>query len=288
MEMVDSQLEQLQSVAQLLAGGDVLPVRSVNKVLSSRRAGFKLINGYGPTENTTFTCCRVMDSSTEVGQSVEIGKPIANTQVYILDQHLQPVPIGVPGELYAGGDGLAREYHHRPELTAERFLPNPFGAVPGGRLYKTGDRARYLPDGNIEFLGRIDGQVKIRGFRIELGEIEAVLGRHPAVAGVVVVARDDTEKTEVGKPKPAGKRLLAYIVPKQEPPPSVTELRLFLEKTLPDYMTPSAFVFLNAFPLTPSGKVDRKALPAPVSNGLDSDNHIAPRTPVEQVLAGIW
>ena len=175
-----------------------------------------------PTENTTFTCCYVMTDEGQVGDSVSIGRPISNTQVYILDRHLQPVPAVVPGELYIGGDGLARGYLNRPELTAEKFIPDPFSDRPGSRLYKTGDLARYLPDGNIEFLGRIDNQVKVRGYRIELGEIEAVLRQHPAVRDTVVIARED----QLGD-----KRLAAYVVPDKESIISTSELRGFLNRS---------------------------------------------------------
>ena len=215
-----------------------------------------------------------------LGWSVPIGRPIANTQVYILDHHLQPVPVGGPGELYIGGDGLARGYLNRPELTAERFIPNPFSPESGTRLYKTGDLARYLPDGVIEFLGRRDHQVKIRGFRIELGEIEAVLTQHPMVQEAIVLARED---------RPTEKRLVAYVVPKpaQSSPPSA--LRAFLQTRLPEYMVPAAYMRLEKFPLTPHGKVDRQSLPVPddasyVREGVSA----TPQTVVEELLAGIW
>ncbi len=204
--MVDSQLSSLKNVRQLLAGGDVLSVSHVKKALQELK-GCILINGYGPTENTTFTCCYALTDPTQVGNSVPIGRPIANTKVYLLDEKLQPQPIGVPGELYIGGDGLARGYLNRPDLTNEKFIPNPFSNELGERLYKTGDKARYLPDGNIEFLGRIDNQVKIGGFRIELGEIEAVLTAHPALRQAVVLAREDA---------PGDKRLVAYVVPNSQ------------------------------------------------------------------------
>ncbi len=201
--MVDERLEDLRTVRQLLSGGDVLSVPHVKRVLATL-TGCTLINGYGPTENTTFTCCYKMTQVEHIGASVPIGRPIANTSVYILDRHLQAVPVGVPGELYTGGDGLARDYHNRPGLTAEKFICNPFGE---GRLYCTGDRVRHLPDGNIEFLGRIDNQVKVRGFRIELGEIEAVLERHPAVRHAVVLAL-----AEAG----GDKRLAAFLTLRPE------------------------------------------------------------------------
>ncbi|MGH9463236.1 MAG: non-ribosomal peptide synthetase, partial [Vicinamibacteria bacterium] len=201
-QMVDTRIESLRGVRQLLAGGETLSVPHVRRMLEVI-GNNRLINGYGPTENTTFTCCYVMTADTRIGHTVPIGRPISNSRVYVLDSRLQPVPVGVYGELHIGGDGLAREYLHQPQLTEEKFVPDPFGAEPGARLYKTGDRVRYLPDGNIEFLGRVDNQVKIRGYRIELGEIEAALSTHPAVREAVVLAREDT---------PGEKRLVAYIV----------------------------------------------------------------------------
>ncbi|MBP1689123.1 MAG: amino acid adenylation enzyme/thioester reductase family protein [Deltaproteobacteria bacterium] len=189
-QMVDTQLDNLRGVRQLLAGGEALSVAHVRRMLGVIGSG-RLINGYGPTENTTFTCCYVMTADTRIENTVPIGRPIANTRVYVLDRHMQPVPMGVPGELYVGGDGLAREYLHQPQLTAEKFVADPFDPTGQGRLYRTGDLVRYLPEGNLEFLGRIDQQVKIRGFRIEPGEIEAVLNRQPQVREAVVVARED-------------------------------------------------------------------------------------------------
>jgi acyl carrier protein len=199
---------------------------------------------------------------------------------------MRPVPIGVPGELCIGGLGVARGYLNRPELTKEKFVPDPFSDDPGARLYKTGDLARYLQDGNIEYLGRIDHQVKIRGFRTELGEIEAVLALHPAVRESVVVARDDSS----GDSTPTGlKQLVAYFVSALYHPPSVGELRDHLKAKLPEYMVPSAFVELEALPLTPNGKIDRKALPAPDPSSFRTEEAYAPpRTQVEEVLAGIW
>ncbi|MCP4665367.1 MAG: amino acid adenylation domain-containing protein, partial [Deltaproteobacteria bacterium] len=193
-------------------------------------------------------------------RTVPIGSPIANTEVYVLDRSLAPVPVGVAGELLAGGDGLARGYAGRAQLTAEKFVPHPFAARPGERLYRTGDLVRYLPEGAIEFLGRIDHQVKLRGFRVELGEIEAVLNRHRGLRESAVVLRDESAG--------AAKRLAAYVVAAGEPPPAVRELREFLKQALPDYMVPAVFAFLDALPLTPNGKVDRaalgrRALPAP-------------------------
>ena len=210
---------------------------------------------------------------------IPIGRPVSNTQIYLLDAQLQLVPIGVPGELYIGGAGLARGYLNRPDITAFAFIPNPFSDVPGTRLYKTGDLACYLPNGNIEFLGRIDNQIKIRGFRIELGEIETVLGQHPHVRENIVMAREDV---------PGNKHLVAYVVSDQENVPTLRELHRFLKDKLPDYMVPSAFVFLESLPLTPNGKVDRLALPMPDIVAELESTYVAPRTPVEEVIAGIW
>jgi aryl carrier-like protein len=208
-----------------------------------------------------------------------IGSPIPDLQVYILDQNLQPVPIGVKGEIHVGGAGLARGYLNRPDLTASKFIRNPFSDKQGAILYKTGDEARYLSDGNIEYLGRIDHQVKIRGFRIELGEIEAVLSQHPEVREAVVIARED---------QPGNKRLVAYIVPNR-PDLTIKELRRLLQQKLPDYMVPADFVLLPTLPLTPNGKVNRFALPAPDRAKSDlCEDFVAPRTPIEEVLAAIW
>jgi acyl carrier protein len=232
---------------------------------------------YGPTETTIWS---TMHPVTEAGGSVSIGRPIGNTQVYILDEGLQPVPAGVPGKFYIGGDGLARGYFERPALTAEKFIPDPFSSHPGARLYETGDLARYLPKGNIEFLGRIDHQVKLRGFRIELGEIETRLHRHPAVQETVVLVREDI---------PGDKRLVAYIIPEKEQSPAVNELRRFVKEKLPGYMVPSAFVFLHTFPLTLNGKINRRKLPAP--GGLRPELETVYKTPqneLEGKIAKIW
>jgi acyl carrier protein len=196
-----------------------------------------------------------------------------------LDSRLQPVPIGVAGELYIGGDGLARGYFNRPNLTAEKFIAHPFSDEPQARIYNTGDMARYLPDGTIECLGRMDHQVKIRGFRIELGEIEAVLGQHPGIEESVVIVREDV---------PGDKRLVGYLIANQEPVPTVGELRSFLKQKLPDYMVPSAFVQLEAMPLTPNRKVDRKVLPKPEADSSSEQGYVAPRTEAEQKIAEVW
>ena len=206
-----------------------------------------------------------------------IGAPVANTRLYVLNQRLEPAPIGVPGELLLGGDAVARGYLERPGLTAERFVPDPFG-VAGGRLYRTGDRARWLPSGEVEYRGRTDEQVKVRGFRIEPGEVEAVLSDHPEVREAVVVVREDA---------PGDRRLVAYVVAGESAAATSAELRAHLKGRLPEYMVPSAVVVLESLPLTPSGKVARRALPAPEYAAAEA-GHVAPRTPTEEVLAGVW
>ena len=231
---------------------------------------------YGPTETTIWSTVHQV-SSTE--GPVLVGRPIANTRIYILDRYMQPTPIGVPGELCIGGTGVARGYLNRSELTEEKFIADPFSQEPGARIYRTGDRARYLADGNIELLGRIDHQVKVRGFRIELGEIEAVLREHPALRDAVVLAREDV---------PGDKRLVGYVVA-ADTPPTTGELRSFLQQKLPDYMVPGVFVFLEALPLTPNGKVDRRALPVPDMARPELESvFVAPESGVEKTLAEIW
>ncbi|WP_414561754.1 MULTISPECIES: amino acid adenylation domain-containing protein [unclassified Anabaena] len=265
-----------QSMRYVLFGGEAADPRWVKKVLENG-APENLYNAYGPTENTTFsTWYRVQDVSTQAA-TIPIGRAIANTQTYVLDKHLQPVPVGVPGELYLGGDGLALGYLHRPELNAAKFIPNPFGGSQ--YLYKTGDLVKYLPDGNIEFISRIDNLVKIRGFRIELGEITAALQQHPSVSDGLVLVRED---------QPGEKRLVAYIVLRESATTTVNELRQFLKAKLPEYMIPSAFIILEALPLNPNGKVDHRALPAPNANHLQDDQYQPPRTPTEEVVAAIW
>ncbi|MEH2043007.1 non-ribosomal peptide synthetase [Nostoc sp.] len=276
--IVDEKIDALKSLRQLLAGGDVLSVTHVQKFLQTVE-NCQLINGYGPTENTTFTCCHLITAPLQPDVSIPIGHPIANTQVYILNNNLQSVLIGEAGELYIGGDGLARGYLNRPDLTAEKFIYHSFDSNLATRLYKTGDLARYLPDGNIEFLGRIDNQVKIRGFRIELGEIEREIAQHPDVREIVVLARQD----EAGE-----KQLTAYIVPHYNSKYTHNKLRGFLQQRLPNYMVPSAFVMLESLPLTANGKVDRHKLPAPSKERPQLEQaYIAPQTDLERLLAGI-
>ncbi|MCP4701327.1 MAG: amino acid adenylation domain-containing protein, partial [Gammaproteobacteria bacterium] len=265
-----------------LCGGEALPAALADELLEK---GVELWNVYGPTETTVWSSVDNVTTQSEKNvpgsekASVPIGYPIANTQLYILDKNLQPVPVGVPGELHIGGDGLARGYLNRLELTAEKFIPDPFSSAPDARLYKTGDLCRYLADGNIEYLRRIDFQIKIRGLRVELGEIETAIVQHEAVQQTVVIVRED---------QPGDKRLAAYIVSKPEQLPTSTELRAMLKEKLPDYMVPAAFVMLDKIPLTPNGKVDRRALPLPDMVAEAGKDYIAPRSRVEKQLAGIW
>ena len=278
-------VEGCSSLKRVICSGEALPFNLQERFFA--RLGAELHNLYGPTEaavDVTFWPCEREGKR----RTVPIGRPIANTQIYLLDAHLEPVPVGVSGELHIGGVGLARGYHNRHDLTAEKFIPDPFIAEPGARLYKTGDLARYLPDGNIEFQRRIDHQVKVRGFRIELGEIEATLGQHPAVRETVVLARED-EPGDLSSPLRAGKRLAAYVVPSDGQEPAVGELRHFLQERLPEYMVPSAFVTLEALPLTPNGKVDRRALPAPDGTRPELETaYVSPRSEAERTIAAIW
>ncbi|HJX27966.1 MAG TPA: amino acid adenylation domain-containing protein, partial [Thermoanaerobaculia bacterium] len=277
-QMVEASLESLRHVRQLLAGGDALSVPHVLRALEGRTSDCPLINGYGPTEGTTFSCCNPLRGREGVGGSVPIGRPISNARAYILDADLHLLPGGVPGELFLGGDGLARGYLDRPGLTAERFVPDSFSGVDGERLYRTGDLVRSLPDGRIEFLGRIDQQVKIRGFRVEIGEVEAALARCPWVAGCAVTAREDL---------PGSKQLIGYVVVEPGRSLDAQALRHSLQEQLPEYMVPSTLVFLDALPLTPNGKVDRRALPAP--ERMEAPKvRAAPRTPLQDLLAGLW
>jgi acyl carrier protein len=243
-------------------------------------------NHYGPTETTVGVLVYEAGKNLHdcISSTVPIGRPLANTQAYLLDCNLQPVPIGVIGELHIGGEGLARGYLDRPEATAEKFIPNPFSAEPGARLYRTGDLGRYLADGNIEFFGRTDLQVKIRGFRIEPGEIETALRAHPAIREAVVIAREDGP----GAPS-TGKRLVAYVVARERPAPSLAELRSFLRQKLPEYMVPSAFMPMDAIPRTPHGKADLRALPPPDPAPAESKGvFAAPGNSIEEETAKIW
>lgn len=276
--MVDERLDDLLLLRQLVAGGDVLSTAHVGRLLA-KAGSLRLVNGYGPTEGTTFTCCHTISSRDADSGSIPIGRPIANTRVHLLDEALQPVRVGVAAELCAAGDGLARGYWNQPESTAEKFVP--YAGDPDGRVYKTGDLARYREDGCIEFLGRIDQQIKLRGFRIEPGEIEAALARHPGVRESVVVARTQDS---------GDKRLAAYVVPSGSTAPAAPALREFLKERLPAYMIPSDIVTLPALPLSPNGKIDREKLPAPGAGSV-----LPPPPPVsqqttatEKTLSDLW
>lgn len=267
-------VERCRSLREVICSGEALPYDLQEAFFA--RLPANLENLYGPTEaavDVTYWACQRNSKS----KIVPIGRPVANTQIYILDFHLNPVPVGLPGELHLGGVQVGLGYFNRPDLTAEKFIPDPFGTEPTARLYKTGDLARWLPDGSIEYLGRIDHQVKIRGLRIELGEIESVLVQHPAVKEAVVVAREET----------GDKRLVAYLVPGPAKP-EISALRDHLLKQLPDYMVPAAFVFLPNLPLSSNGKIDRKALPAPASAQPESALYVPPRNATERQVAAIW
>ncbi|WNG33627.1 amino acid adenylation domain-containing protein [Archangium violaceum] len=277
--LVEQHPEALAGVRQLLAGGDVLSPTHVRRVLE-RHPGLRLINGYGPTENTTFTCCHPMAAPGEVEAPVPIGTPITGTRVYILDAGLEPVPLGVPGELYCAGDGLARGYLGRAGLTAERFLPDPFSSEPGSRMYRTGDLACWRADGRIKFLGRVDNQVKVRGFRIEPGEVEAALLGHPAVREVAVVAAGERADT---------RRLVAHVVLREASAVTASELRGYLEPLLPEHLIPTSVAFHPALPLSPNGKVDRRVLSREPLDGAQAGSALsAPRTATERTLVSIW
>ncbi len=256
-----------------LCGGEALP-RELAERLRARCA--ELWNVYGPTETTIWSTCHRVAAG---GGPVPIGRPLGNTEALVLDAWLRPAPVGVPGDLYLGGLGLARGYRGRPDLTAAAFVPHPFARRPGERLYRTGDQVRRLPDGTLEFLGRRDSQVKVRGFRIELGEIEAALSEHPRVRQAAVVAREDA---------PGHRRLVAYLVAGGEPAPAPEELRQFLRGRLPDYMVPALFTALAAMPLTPNGKLDRQALPAPARPAAAAERSRAPRNALEETIAAVW
>jgi amino acid adenylation domain-containing protein len=268
----------LRGVKEILTGGEALSVSHIRSA-QAQLPETQFVNGYGPTENTTFTCCYRIPRPLPGGiSSIPIGRPIGNTQIYILDPQLHPVPRGATGELYIGGIGLAVGYINRPDLTAERFIPNPFSDVPDSKLYKTGDLVRYLPDGNVEFIGRTDSQVKIRGFRIELGEIEAVLSQHSAVRDAVVLVYEEGS---------GNKRLVAYVTPTPDQSLDLSQIKAYLGQHLAEYMVPSILMMVDKIPLTPNGKADRKALPQPKLGQTDAD-FVAPSTQMERSLADLW
>jgi amino acid adenylation domain-containing protein len=271
-------LERVPSaLREVYTAGEALQVTPAVEHFFERLPGAVLHNNYGPSEAHVITTHALSSSPAGWPRLPPVGRALPNTRIYLLDRHGQPVPVGVAGELYVGGDCLARGYFHRPDITAERFVPDPFGAEPGARLYRTGDLARYLHDGAIEFLGRVDFQVKIRGFRVELGEVEAMLCQHPQVREALAMVRED---------RPGDKRLVAYVVPRPGHAPQVPELRAFLKERLPDYMVPSALVLMEALPQTNAGKVERSRLPVP--SGAAEAGYVAPRTPEEQAVAEVW
>jgi amino acid adenylation domain-containing protein len=268
------------SLREVITAGEQLQITKSIASLFERLPGCSLHNQYGASETHVVSAHALAGTPAQWPNIPPVGRPVANTQIYLLNSALEPVPAGVAGELYAGGACLARGYINDPALTAAKFIPDPFSPEPGARLYRTGDLARFLPDGNIEYFGRADLQVKIRGFRIELGEIETLLSQHASVRDAAVVAHDDEH---------GNKRLVAYLVLHDEKPSSLSALRSFLKEKLPEYMLPATFILLNALPLNPNGKLDQQALPAPdFSNREQSDSYDPPRTPVEEVLAAIW
>ena len=278
-QMVEAQLEILAGVRQVLAGGDVLGVEQVRALLEVKAGRGVVINGYGPTENTTFTCCYPMQQPEQVGERVPIGYPVGNTTVYVLDEMRQLVAAGVVGELYTGGAGLARGYQEQAEQTAEHFVPDPFGQEAGGRLYRTGDLVWWREDGRLEFVGRRDNQVKVRGYRIELGEVELALREQEAVSEAVVIAENQS----------GSKRLVAYVVPREAAQFDWKQVREALQRRLSEYMLPAVCVQMDQFSLTPNGKVDRRALPGPdMQQSAIQQEYRAPRTETEEQLTQIW
>ena len=281
--LVDEQIDRLRGLKHILTGGDVLSVPHVKKALKALGPNV-LINGYGPTENTTFTCCFPINNEASITDSVPIGFPLNNTTVHVLDEQRNPVPLGRKGELYTGGEGVALGYWKRDDLTAEKFIDDPFSGKSGAKLYRTGDIVKWQADGSIAFIGRADGQVKIRGFRIELGEIENALNDLPGVKDKVVAARQDG---------PGEKQLVCYMVPSETHTGTHDDLlntaREHLRAKLPSYMVPTGFVVLNELPLTANGKIDRRALPTPAAqtSALKAE-HVAPRDNIERALAAIW
>jgi acyl-coenzyme A synthetase/AMP-(fatty) acid ligase len=277
--MADRLTGGLNSLRQLLAGGEALPADQVNRFIDVMGPE-RLINGYGPTEVATFTCFHRFAERVDQSRAVPIGRPISNTAVYVLDQSLNPVPFAVKGHIYASGPGLARGYHNNSDLTAERFLPDPFSGGPGERMYATGDAGCHRREGHIEFLGRLDNQIKLRGYRIELGEIESVLASYPGVSAAVVVIRTD---------KTGERRLAAYVAGKPGGRLTSDELRDHAKAALPQFMIPSWFVVVDGIPLTRSGKVDRSALPDPSIDIPSNDAQFEPaRNAIEEGLALIW
>jgi amino acid adenylation domain-containing protein len=281
-ELADRELPLPASLRLIAVGGEKASINVFASWQQLAKGRVRWMNTYGPSEASVIVTAYEppADASLDLDADIPIGRPIPNIRAYILDTNLQPVPVGEIGEVHIGGVGLARGYLNRPELTDQKFIPDPFSAQPGARMYKTGDLARFLPDGNIEFRGRTDDQVKIRGFRIEPGEIEATLSQHPDVHQAIVLARED---------RPGEKRLVAYIVPKQARPVTNRQMREFLKGRLPEYLIPSGFVAMESLPLTPNGKVDKRALPSPSADSIaDTENYVAPRNEVEIRITKIW
>jgi aspartate racemase len=283
-ELSESTLQLPESLRIVIVGGEKASSAALaawHKLAGSR---VRWVNTYGPTETSVIVTSFEPHNWDAIPPILPIGRPIANTKIHILDEHLQPLPVGIPGDLFVSGPGLARGYLNRPEITAEKFIRDPFTTEPDTRMYKTGDRARYLANGEIEFAGRTDDQVKIRGYRVELKEIESVLGAYPGVREVVVVARENARENG-----PGDKHLAAYVVPSREQAPTGSELRSHLKQKLPHYMVPSAFVLLEAMPKTPNGKVDRRAMPAPQPADFTEPNeYVAPADDLENNLVRIW
>jgi amino acid adenylation domain-containing protein len=278
--MVEHQVDALAGVRHVMAGGDVLSVQHIRRLLRAKAGNGYVINGYGPTESTVFTTCNQIRSEDELDHGAPIGKPIANTQVYVLGEKMELLADGMVGELYIGGDGLARCYYNQPALTAERFVPHPFSATGGERLYRTGDLVRWRADGLMEFVGRVDTQVKIRGYRVEPGEIEAVLGQHSSVSDCAVVARQESDNE---------KQLIAYIVTMANGhSENASELKEYLRQQLPDFMVPAAIVAVDSLPLTPNNKVDRRELAAREVHVGSDRPYAVPRTTTEELLCEIW
>ncbi|HST61451.1 MAG TPA: non-ribosomal peptide synthetase, partial [Longimicrobium sp.] len=269
--VVDTAPGMIAGVSQVMTGGEMVSAAHARRALELN-PGLRLVNGYGPSECTVFATCQVVDPEFG-GASLPVGKPVGDRRVYVLDGWGEPVPAGVPGELFVGGPAVGRGYLGRPGLTAERFVPDPFAGQPGARMYRTGDRLRWMADGRLDFVGRVDEQVKIRGFRIEPGEIEGALSSYAGVLDARVIVRED---------QPGEKRLVAYVVGGVE----AEALREHVRERLPEYMVPAAVMVLDALPLTRNGKLDRKALPVP--EYASAERYVAPRTPVEEVLAEIW
>jgi acyl-coenzyme A synthetase/AMP-(fatty) acid ligase/acyl carrier protein len=271
---VREQVDVYASLRQLVFGAEAVGTEGVRAMLREGKPG-RVLHEYGPTEATVWCTLEEVGEVEEGAATVPIGRPIPNARAYVLDPAGEPLPVGVPGELCIGGDGVVRGYLGRPGLTAERFVPDPFAAEPGGRMYRTGDRARWKADGKLEFMGRLDDQVKIRGFRIEPGEVEAAMAAYPGVSEARVMMRED---------QPGDKRLVAYVVGEV----GMDALREHLRTSLPEYMVPQAFVPVDRIPLTPNGKLDRRALPAPGSDAYAAREYEAPADETEQALAEIW